>query len=156
MIKAFLELSTAPNTQIFITTHSANIVKELDFEHLRLISIDDTLKTISTVLQGQLPYPSLNEVNFLAFSEVTEEYHNELYGFIEAEGQLEVYKSNKPTIRYLKIMRNGSTREEQIVLTEYIRHQIHHPENTHNQRYSDEQLRESICLMRNFIETLPA
>ena len=38
-------------------------------------------------------------------------------------------------------------------LTEYIRHQIHHPENKNNTRYSDEQLGESINLMRVFIGT---
>jgi len=154
LIKAFLTLSTTPNTQIVITTHSAALVKELEFEHLRLISITNSIKIVEPVLPGQLPYPSLNEVNYLAFSELTEEYHNELYGFIEAEGQLENFKVGKPTMRYLKIPRNGGTREEQIILTEYIRHQIHHPENTNNTRYSAEQLNESINLMRTFIQTL--
>ncbi|HUX53950.1 MAG TPA: ATP-binding protein [Williamwhitmania sp.] len=154
LIKAFLTLATAPNTQIIITSHSAALVKELEFEHLRLISLNGSLKTVETVLSGQLPYPSLNEVNYLAFSEVTEEYHNELYGFIEAEGQLDTFKIGKPTMRYMKIQRNGSAREEQIILTEYIRHQIHHPENTHNPRYSSEQLNESINLMRTFIQSL--
>ncbi|TWH60248.1 AAA ATPase-like protein [Desulfitobacterium sp. LBE] len=155
LIRAFLTLGASPNTQIIITTHSASLVKELNFENLRLISVSGISKTVESVLPGQLPYPSLNEVNFLAFSEVTEEYHNELYGYIEAEGQLEAYKTGKPTIRYIKIQRNGSTREEQIILTEYIRHQIHHPENIHNPRYTFEQLRDSICLMREFIQTLP-
>ena len=58
----------------------------MNFEHLRLIAQTEQEKAIDAVLPNQLPYPSLNEVNFLAFSEVTEEYHNELYGFIEAEG----------------------------------------------------------------------
>ena len=48
-------------------------------------------------------------------------------------------------------MRDDSIRETQITLTEYIRHQIHHPENTHNQKYNTEQLKQSICLMRHFI-----
>jgi hypothetical protein len=155
LIRAFITLAASPNTQIIITTHSASLVKELNFENLRLISANCGSKTVETVLPGQLPYPSLNEVNFLAFSEVTEEYHNELYGFIEAEGQLEAYKAGKPTMRYIRILRNGSTKEEQIILTEYIRHQIHHPENKHNPRYTFEQLRDSICLMRDFIQTLP-
>src|SRR5690606_31273796 len=98
---------------------------------------------------------SLNEVNYLAFSEITEEYHNELYGFIELEGQLLNYKNEKPTINYLKLLRDGiSTRTEQVVLTEYIRHQIHHPENTNNNRYTFDQLSESISLMRAFIRDL--
>jgi len=97
----------------------------------------------------------LNEVNYLAFTEVTEEYHNELYGFIEAEGQLSIYRNGKATMRYLRQNRDNSTREEQIILTEYIRHQIHHPENAHNPRYTFEQLNESINNMRAFIQFLP-
>lgn len=152
LIKAFLELSVLSNTQIILTTHSANIVKELNYEHLRLISISEATKTILPVLPGQLPYPSLNEVNFLAFSEVSEEYHNELYGFIDAEEDLENYKVGKSTMTYTKILRNGNTRDDQIILTEYIRHQIHHPENTYNIRYTHDQLKESIILMREFIQ----
>lgn len=155
LINAFISLATAPNTQILITTHSAALVKELEFQHLRLISLNGGSKTVETVMQGQLPYPSLNEVNYLAFTEVTEEYHNELYGFIEAEGQLSIYKNGKATMRYFKQNRDSSTREEQIILTEYIRHQIHHPENTNNTRYTNEQLCQSINLMRDFIEAQP-
>lgn len=152
LMTALLTLSEAANTQILLTTHSAVAVKELDFEHIRLVSQIGTNKTIEEVIPNQLPYPSLNEVNFLAFNEVTEEYHNELYGFIEAEGWLNTYKTGKPTINYNKILRDGSSRVEQIILTEFVRHQIHHPENTSNTRFSNEQLSESINLMRTFIE----
>jgi len=151
MIQAFLSLSTVPNTQIIITTHSASLVKELAFENLRLITVEDSLRAITPVIPSQLPYPSLNEVNYLAFSDVSEEYHIELYGYLEAEGHLSAFKSGKPTINYVKILKDGSTKNDQVVLTEYIRHQIHHPENTHNTRYTTAQLEESICLMRDFI-----
>jgi predicted ATP-dependent endonuclease of OLD family len=154
LINAFITLSNSPNTQVILTTHSAVLVKELKFEHLRLISKTETQKNVEHVLPTQLPYPSLNEVNYLAFTEVTEEYHNELYGFIEAEGELTTFRNNKPLMDYIKIMRNGTTKTEQIVLTDYIRHQIHHPENTNNSRYSLAQLKASIELMRGFIASL--
>ncbi len=155
LMTALLTLSQAANTQILLTTHSAVAVKELDFEHIRLVSQTGTNKTVEEVIPNQLPYPSLNEVNFLAFHEVTEEYHNELYGFIEAEGWLSTYKAGKPTINYNKILRDGSTRVEQIILTEFVRHQIHHPENSHNTRFTNQQLSDSINLMRSFIEVQP-
>lgn len=154
LIDAFLQLASTPNTQVIITTHSATVVKRLDFSNLRLIYNDEERKTISAVLPGQLPYPSLNEVNYLAFNEATEEYHNELYGFIEAEGQLGTYKSGRPTMSYIRIRQNGNTCTEQVVLSEYIRHQIHHPENTNNVHYTDEQLNDSIKMMRDFIQTI--
>ncbi|HQQ02402.1 MAG TPA: ATP-binding protein [Bacteroidales bacterium] len=153
LMKALLTLSKTSNTQILITTHSAVAVKELDFEHIRLVAHTDTGKTVKEVIPNQLPYPSLNEVNFLAFNEVTEEYHNELYGFIEAEGCMNDFITGKPTINYSKLLRDGSTRTEQIILTEYIRHQIHHPENTFNPRFTIEQLNESIESMRSFVQT---
>jgi len=156
LISAFIALAANPSTQIIITTHSAALVKELKFQHIRLVSSNGNLKTVEQVSVGQLPYPSLNEVNFIAFAEVTEEYHNELYGFIEAEGQLPNYRIGKPLMNYTKLYRDGSTRVEQINLTDYIRHQIHHPENTNNIRYTHDQLNTSIGNMRTFIQTLPS
>lgn len=104
------------------------------------------------ILPNQLPYPSLNEVNYLAFSEISEEYHNELYGYIEEQGLLHAYKQGKPTMQYTRVLHNGSTRDEQLTQTEYIRNQIHHPENTHNARFDDTALHTSIDLMRAFIQ----
>jgi predicted ATP-dependent endonuclease of OLD family len=156
LIKAFLDLSNTANTQVIITTHSAALVKELEFPHLRLVKSDSTAKTIENVLPNRLPYPSLNEVNFLAFSEITEEYHNELYGYIELESEMTNYRNGKATMPYNKLRRDGVTIVvENIVLTDYIRHQIHHPENTNNTRYTNQQLSDSIDLMRDFIMTLP-
>jgi len=154
LISAFLELSTTPNTQVIITTHSATLVKALKFEHLRLVTNANNTKNIEAILPNQLPYPSLNEVNFLAFSEVTEEYHNELYGYIELEGELNNFRNAKPTVPYNKQMRDGTLRVEQIILTDYIRHQIHHPENTNNTKYTFDNLNDSIIMMRTFIQTI--
>ncbi len=36
-------------------------------------------------------------------------------------------------------------------LTAFVRHQIHHPENTYNARFNDSQLRRSIEDMRAFV-----
>ena len=51
-----------------------------------------------------------------------------------------------------KICKDGTIKDIQITLTEYIRHQIHHPENNNNVRYTREELKESIELMREFIQ----
>lgn len=151
LIEAFISLSQADNTQVLLTTHSPSIVKMLQFEHLKLIK-SSPIKEVINVERGDLPYPSLNEVNYLAFGESNDEYHNELYGFIESEQWLTDYKNGKETIDYIRIQRNGALLTEQKVISEYIRHQIHHPENTHNQRYTDAQLQDSIRSMREFIQ----
>lgn len=51
--------------------------------------------------------------------------------------------------------RDGSTVTEQKCKTEIIRHQIHHPENTHNARFSSVDLKDSIELMRQYLIAHP-
>ena len=150
LINAFIDLSKSQHTQILLTTHSPAIVKMLDFEHLKLIR-GDQHKEIVDIEEHNLPYPSLNEVNFLAFNESDDGYHNELYGYIESEGWLTEYRNGKPTQLYEKRDWNGKVSEKEIILSEYIRHQIHHPENKLNTRFTAEQLRQSIYEMRTFI-----
>lgn len=150
LIDAFMELSKAEHAQIIMTTHSPAIVKMLDFEHLKLIKGSQS-KEIFNIEKHNLPYPSLNEVNFLAFSESDEGYHNELYAYIESEGWLAEYKNGKVQKTYVLLKRDGSKQNEDKTLSEYIRHQIHHPENTHNERFTTQELKKSICDMRKFI-----
>lgn len=152
LIRALSELAETARTQVIITTHSATIVKNLNFNNIRVIR-ERTQKVVENTLPNQLPYPSLNEVNYLAFSEISEEYHNELYGYIVEQGLLNLYKQGKKTVPYTRVKLDGSTKQERLTKTEYIRNQIHHPENTYNTRFTDEELRNSIELMREFIQS---
>lgn len=99
-----------------------------------------------------LCYPSMNEVNYTAFGEVTEEYHDELYGFIFSQGWMNDYENGKPQRAYVRVKQDGTLRNETRTLTHYIRDVQHHPENTHNARYSDVDLAQSIDEMRQYIE----
>ena len=153
LIEAFIELSASDNTQVLLTTHSPSIVKMLRFEHLKIIK-NQPSKDVVAIEKNELPYPSLSEVNFLAFGESNEEDHNELYGFIESEKLLNDYKNGKEKVDYIRIKLNGSFITEKKIVSEYIRHQIHHPENTHNPKYTHEQLQASINDMRSFIGKL--
>jgi len=62
------------------------------------------------------------------------------------------YKNGKSLMSYNKIKFDRSTDLIQITLTEYIRHQIHH-ENTLNTRFTNSQLKQSIDMMRSFINS---
>ena len=77
-----------------------------------------------------------------------------MYGAIAEKNLLEEYRKDKPLIKYIKLQIKGDVIDQHISLTDYIRHQIHHPENTKNRRYTQEELRESICMMRDFIEKM--
>jgi predicted ATP-dependent endonuclease of OLD family len=154
LMKALIALSGAAGTQIMLTSHSPEVVKQLKFENLLLIS-GRGAGDIKRIKERELPYPSLNEVNFAAFNESSQEYHNELYGFIEAEGKIAAFRAGRATMPYCRQNRDGSTFVQQIDLTEYIRHQIHHPENTTNRRFTGTELRQSIEDMRAFIAANP-
>lgn len=152
LIEALKELANHDNVQIILTTHSASIVKQLNYEMLRLIiESQNGNKSIVNVSAKTLNYSSLNEVNYIAFGEITEEYHNELYGYIEENQWLNLYKLNRPTILYNKIKKDGSVEQQNITITEYIRHQIHHPENKRNRHFTKSELKQSIDDMRSFI-----
>lgn len=69
------------------------------------------------------------------------------------QGWLNDYKFGKPEIDYKKLKKDGSIVTQKLTLTEYIRHQIHHPENKNNTRFNLSELKDSIEMMRNFIST---
>lgn len=150
LIDAFRKLSESNNTQVILTTHSSTVVKRLDFNNLRLIYNGNNEKHVESVQKSALSYPSLNEVNYIAFDDVTEEYHNELYGYIKEQGWFSDFKLHKPQFSYIK-MEGGKQKTENHIKTEIIRHQIHHPENTNNPRFTDDDLKQSIEEMRSYI-----
>ena len=153
LVKSLLELATMPHTQVILTTHSATVVKALDYGILRLIRKENGSLLVDDVPPSLLPYPSLNEVNFLAFNETTAEYFDELYGHLEESKLFDQYKVGKPLKQYWKLRKNGTKFEQQIVLTEYVRHQIHHPENKENPRFTEQDLYDAIVEMRAFLQS---
>lgn len=155
MMEALKTLSERDHIQIIITTHSPYLVKQLDYGQLRLVEENAGVKAVSPVDPASMPYVSLNEVNYLAFGEASEEYHDELYGHLHSRGDLHTYFNTQPTHTYNKINRHGAVIQEQICKTEIIRHQIHHPENPHNVRYTQAELRQSIELMRQYLIANP-
>lgn len=151
LIKALLSLASTNNVQVIITTHSPEVVKCLDFVNLRLIKENENgSREVIHVSDAVLKYPSLNEVNYIAFGSPTEEYHDELFGFLESKKWKKDFFQNQPQRLY---MNDAFTppRAEQHTLTDIIRHQIHHPENILNTHYTDAELTQSIELMRQYI-----
>lgn len=153
LIGAFKTLSQREKVQIILTTHSSLIVKNLNFENIRLIRNDGLKKVVEQPGYAVLKYPSLNEINFVAYEEVSAEYHNELYSFIEFFGLRKEFTKGKKTRKYIRINKDGSKEEWNLTNTEYIRHQIHHPENKENKHYTTIELKNSIEEMRDFLSS---
>lgn len=150
MMESLKNLSIIQNRQVIITTHSSTILKQLEFDNIRLVIDENKKKLVRYIEPAQLPYPSLNEIAFSAFAEVTEEYHDELYNHIQQCNLMTSYEVGKTKVAYYKNYK-GRAITQYITMTEYIRHQIHHADNQLNDRYTKEQLVQSIINMRDFL-----
>ena len=168
MIEALKTLSRTENTQIILTTHSSNIVKQLDFNVLRMIiKVNDTTE-IKNVEKKLLNYPSLNEVNYFAFNEPSIEFHNELYGYLQSKAMDENNNNYRQDSfdnwlskdicnkneTWIKIKEDGTTKPEPVTLQTYIRNFVHHPENRQNKKYTPEKFKQSIEEMIKIIRKL--
>ncbi len=170
LVSALKSLAKKDGIQVILTTHSSDIVKRLNFDDLRLLSrrINDGVIEVKNVEKHSLPYPSLNEVNYVAFGDASEEFHNELYGFLQAKATTEdpgnekenefekwlLAKGCKQTKKWVRIVKGVPQQPYDVTLQTYIRNSMHHPENTKNQPYTAEELKNSIIEMTKILKSL--
>ena len=93
----------------------------------------------------------INEINFNIFKDISVEYHNELYGHLEATELLADFESTQPKKPYKRYDKNNKIKNEEPPFSRFIRHQIHHPENKLNKSFNEAELEQSIKEMRKFI-----
>lgn len=136
------------NNIVFYATHSLFMIDQdvlkrnysvtkVDNRETAIKVIDDSINTYSSVIYN-------------VFNVYTNDYHNELVGWIQDEKQIfdspsfnQYLKLNctetKPT--YIEIKKDGSeVTHTDIALSLYIRHQIHHPENSKNTKFTKDEL----------------
>lgn len=165
-VKIILELSK--RAQIILTTHSPLLLKQL-FRYCpvnaKVLKKAQGNIQCNNVKEIVLPYTSADEINYLAFDIPSEEYFNELYGWLfERLNCKELPDFDKILCHNYQIpkdqkwtsMRSGKPRDMQCSLCTYIRNFIHHPENKHNEQYSVEQLATAIQQIRNILSQLKA
>lgn len=150
-------------TQVFIVTHSPYLLRKYKKEThtMTMFSKQDGLNKIvegSNLNLFGKSSPSWGEINYYAFGVTSVEFHNELFGFAQAsaisedldnerEEDFDKYLVSKGFIKDKKWIpfKNGSPLpERERTLPTYIRNIIHHPENSCNKMYSEDELRESI------------
>lgn len=153
-------------SQIFIITHSPYLLKKYkkDTHSMNIFSKDVGLNKVTEGKEFDLfgnSSPTWGEINYYAFGVLSVEFHNELYGFIQAKAILEDEKFYKPkdfdeylfdksnrviTIdhSYKHLKADGSVVEYTTTLPTKIRNIIHHPENTNNIKFTNQELRTSI------------
>lgn len=136
------------NNIVFYATHSNYLIDKSNLNRSFKVKKDDNIETkLEKISKTQTSY---SEINFEIFNIPTNDYHNELYGFIE--------ENNKAKLNDLKKDRDWikipSENKFQVSLPTYIRHSIHHPENNKNRKFSDASLRKSINILRKIKEEL--
>lgn len=155
LVTILLDLSRT--AQIILTSQSPLLIKHLSeskFVKFKIISKEGNEPKLSKPEQIVLPYPSANEVNFVAFNLPSPEYYNEIYGYlhelfidsgdeenranrssVEAFDKFLAENGSRDTIKWKRRDRNGNIVEELRTTHTCIRNKIHHPEN----RLNDEQ-----------------
>lgn len=148
--------------QLIVATHSQGVFKEAlkdDKAKVVILRCDANGKVdpCDVLMPRALSYASSAEFNYQAFNVISTDYHNELYGYIEAEGWIEDYKPLQVESEdYIQMKKDGTAKPSvKKCLSEKLRHMIHHPENTYNGKYKDEELKKSIDDMRSYILNHP-
>ena len=163
LIKALFDISTRPNAQVVITTHSSEVVKFVGWGDIRIVNDNAGVREITLPQTRYLPYSSISEINYLIYGQISVEYHDELYGylrtvsFVEQEYPFDSWLSSHGVPRckcWNKIKQDGTVVPESCTLAYYIRNKIHHPENSHNVPFSNEDMKRSIAEMISVIVSL--
>lgn len=168
LVNALKQIANQPNAQIIITTHSADVVKELSFSDIRIITENGGNKSINNVARAHLPYVSLNEENYIAYDLAGIEYMNELYGFLQSKAIVEDPQNGKEahfenwlvshgltqTKQWIRIVNGTPQPPQPATLQTYVRNTIHHPENNLNAPFTPQELRLAIEDMIPIVDSL--
>lgn len=150
-------------SQIFIITHSPYLLKKYKKEthSMTVFSKERGLNNSKAGKEFNLfdtSSPTWGEINYYAFGVLSVEFHNELYGFIQAkaileneknyhEDEFEKYLGDKGIVQdqlYVRLKKDGTTENQTRTLPTKIRNIIHHPENPHNAKPTDTEITTSI------------
>lgn len=149
-----IKISSKPedNNIVFFATHSVFMIDQDTLERNYSVTKKDNHETTIQKIDGSIN--TYSSVIYNVFDVYTNDYHNELVGWIQDEKK--IFDSpnfnqylllnkidTKPT--YIEIKKDGTeVPHTEIALSLYIRHQIHHPENKKNPKFTKDELIKSI------------
>lgn len=136
------------NNILFFATHSNYLIDKVNLDRNYKVIKENNLKTSINKIEKKTS--TYSEVNYEIFGILNNDYHNELYGFIES-----VDNSKLVALKQTKDWINLKTKKtERVSLSKYIRHSIHHPENTLNKKFTETELKTSIQELKSIKESL--
>lgn len=160
-----LLIQESRDKQIIVSTHSPYLFKNCLSHKTRLLIFNRGENNKIEILNAKekdwkiFPWsPSWGEINYKAYDLITEEFHNELYGYAQElsavskiedfDKKLLEFDGNIP-VKSDYTHTNGN--KFSCTLCTYIRHQIHHPDNRQNKKYEDNELKQSIDILIKII-----
>jgi predicted ATP-dependent endonuclease of OLD family len=158
--------SISSEKQMILSTHSPYFYKNCCSDSNIKLLITETLDKKCNIKESDIqletfPWsPSWGEINYFAYGMITVEFHNELYGYLQTINRVNEIKDFESILNQKGILKNktwlrekdGNIMPTQVTLMTYIRNHIHHPENQHNARFTDDELQESISKMLQIIK----
>lgn len=154
------------DAQVILTSHSPLLLKQIFYRpniNAKILKkVQDSIRDID-IANRVLNNISSNEINYLAYDLITEEFHNELYGFLQEEEEQfyqkkfdECLKSKygiETSKEWIKKTKDG-LQKSSCSLQTYIRNFIHHPENNENLAYTKDELKLSIEQMNGILQKI--
>ena len=130
------------NNIVFFATHSNFMIDKYNLR--RCFKVEKSGNKDTVIEQFSRKDTTYSEVNYEVFGISTNDYHNELYGYLE-DILPEKLSSLKQDADWFN---TKSKKTEQVSLPKYIRNSIHHPENSKNKKPAEELLTKSIKILR--------
>lgn len=134
--------SNKKNNIVFFATHSNYLIDKNNLN--RCIKVKKEDNEFTTILPLKNKNTTYSEVNFEIFDICTNDYHNELYWYLEDidKTKLDALPKDK------KWINEKINKTEDVSMSKYIRNAIHHPENTKNKKPTEIELKTSINILR--------
>lgn len=158
LLKELISITKANNNIVFFATHSNYMIdKTLLNRNYKITKPID--KTIIESFNDKLS--SYASVNYDVFEIASTDYHNELYG--KAQELSEIENGTKFDKKIEELIENCPIKKDYVhsngnkfdcTLPTYIRHLIHHPENSKNKKFTDNELEKSTVLLIDLISKL--
>ena len=165
LIESIITISR--HQQVFITTHSPFLLKHFASDDICTYmtkKVNQSAHAIAVETMRTFSFsPTLAEINYFTYEICSTDFHNELYGYISSitnknnskklDSWLHEEHSVEKSKSWIRDNGNGNTSTNLLTLMSYIRHSIHHPENTYNQPYTEEEIHESTKKMIDIIKS---
>lgn len=158
LLKELIAITKKNNNIVFFATHSNYMI---DKTHLSRNYKVTKPKDLTVVDQFDDKLSSYASVNYDVFEIASTDYHNELFG--KAQELSEIENGTAFDKKIEELIENCPVKKDYVhtngkkfdcTLPTYVRHLIHHPENSKNKRFTDGELEKSTMILLELITNL--